>query len=131
MATIARIPVTTKTPLDQGVDRTSRIFDNDYLAPVYAATININPLKSSTVVQVGLLTGALTLNVGVGSASSAPYVGDKLKFLFTSTAGATVTFGTGSLVTAATLIIPALKTANATFIFNGAAWVEECRSITV
>lgn len=130
MATLARISAL-KTAIGQGTDNSSRIFDNEYQIPAYAATLTIIPTKSSTVVNVGLLTGAMTVNVGVGSATTSPYVGDKMKFLFTSTAGATVTLGTGLLVTAATVVIPALKTANLTFIFNGAAWVEEARAITV
>lgn len=131
MAITSRIPVASTNPIYQGVDKTSRIFDNEYLTPAYAATLNLVPTKSCTIAQVALLTGAMTVNAGVGAAATAPYVGDRLKLLFTSTAGATVTFGTGFLVTATTLVIPATKTANATFIFNGANWCEKSRAITV
>jgi hypothetical protein len=133
MSTNSRFPVSpaTPTPISQGVDNTSRFLNNDYQAPAYAATIALKIFASNTIVQVGLLTGALALSVNVGSASTPPYVGDRLKVLFTSTAGATVTLGAGFLFTAATIVIPATKTANATFVFNGASWVEEARAITI
>lgn len=112
-----------------GADNTDRLRDNQYLTPVYAATLTINPVKSSTLVNVGALTGAMTINLGAGTATTAPYVGDRIKFLFTSAASQIVTFGTNCLSTG-TLTVAAGKTANITMMFNGASWCEECRTIT-
>lgn len=124
MSTIARF---SSAP---GSDNTARILNHEYLTPAYAAAITINPTKSKTLVNVAALTGAITINAGVGSASSAPYVGDELVLLFTSAAIQVITFGTGFLSTG-TLSTAAGKTANARFIFNGASWCEAGRTITV
>ena len=133
MSTNSRFPASpaVPTPISQGIDNTSRTLNNDYQAPAYASVISLKLFASNTVVKVADLSGAVTVNASVGSASTAPYVGDRLKVMFTSTAGATVTIGTGALVTATTIIIPATKAASISFAFNGAAWVEEARSITI
>ncbi len=110
-------------------DNTARMRNNEYLTPAYAATIALNPNKSSTLVNVGALTGALTITLGVGTSSTAPFVGDKIQFLFTAAASQIVTFGAGTLPTA-TLTVLAGKTANVSFIFNGAAWCEQGRAVT-
>ena len=115
-----------------GTNNTDEIRNNQFLTPAYAAAITVNPYTSFTLVQPGLLTGALTVNLGVGSASTAPYVGDVVECLFISDAtGRTVTLGTGILATAATIVIPASKTANVSFMFNGASWCEQSRAITI
>ena len=49
-------------------DNTARQDTNDYKNPVYAAAITIVTRQKRTVVQVGQLTGAITVNLGVGSA---------------------------------------------------------------
>lgn len=117
-------------PIAQGTDNTDRVRDNAYVAPAYAAVLALSPAKSYTIFAPADLSGALTVNVGVGSATTAPYVGDAIQMLFKSTPGATVTVGTGALPVSATIIIPAGKTANVAFIFNGAAWVETGRAVT-
>lgn len=129
MATSSRIPA-------QGSpnqDKTSRILTNALQTPAFAATLNLVTTEFYTMVQVGTLTGAMTINVGVGSASSAPYAGDELQLFFLNASGSTqtVTLGTGVLVTAATLAVPTGKTGNITLVFNGTSWVEIARSITV
>ena len=130
MSTSARFSSGTG-PIALGVENTARILDNQFKQPAFAAILNIVPSKSSTLIQPGDLTGATTINIGVGSATSAPFVGDKIRLLFTSAPGATVTLGTGILAQAGTLVIPATKTANISFMFNGASWIEEGRIITV
>ena len=114
-----------------GQDNTFRTVTQDYQAPAYAATIAVTTAAERTKVIPGDLTGALALSAGVGTATTAPYVGDKLDFVFSSAPGETITFGAGLAVTAATLIIPATKYATITFMFNGIKWVERSRSITI
>lgn len=128
MSILARFTSATG-PIAQGVENTDIIRDNQFLKPVYAATLNLAPTKSFTLVQPADLTGAMTVNIGVGTATGAPFVGDKLTALFTSAAGATVTFATGTL-NGGPVVIPSTKTANISFLFNGAAWCESGRSIT-
>lgn len=118
------------TPLEQGTDKTDRIKTNQYLTPVYAAAITVKPIEALTLIKPAALTGALTLNLGVGSATTPPYVGDEVKCIFESAAGATVTYGTGTLPTVATQVIAAGKTATVSFMFNGTAWIETSRSAT-
>jgi len=129
MATFARFS-SGSGPIAQGTDNTDRVRDNAYVAPVYAAVLALIPSKSFTLFAPADLSGALTVNVGVGSANTAPYVGDAIQMIFKSTPGATVTVGTGALPVSATIIIPAGKTANIALIFNGAAWVETGRAVT-
>ena len=117
-------------PIAQGVDNTDRVRDNAYAAPAYAAVLALNPAKSYTLFAPADLSGACTVNVGVGSASTAPYVGDAIQMVFKSTPGATVTIGSGVLPVSSSVIIPAGKTANIALIFNGAAWVETGRAVT-
>lgn len=128
MATTSRIPA-------QGSpnqDKTSRVLTNALQTPTFASTLALVFTEFYTLVTLAV-TGAITINFGVGSATLPPYVGDTAEFLFTNgTAGSiTVTLGTGTLVTATTIVIPAGKTANISFMFNGASWVEQSRAITI
>lgn len=113
-------------------DKTGRVATYDTQTPIFAATLTIVTTEFDTLVEPAVLTGAMTVNVGVGSSTTAPYKGDQLAFLFTSDAtGRTVTLGTGMNVTAATIVIPASKKASIFFTFDGAAWVEGGRAITI
>ena len=107
-------------------DITFRTKVQDYQAPAYAAALTINNNADLTVVAVGPLTGPLTLNVATGSA----YVGDVIKVLFSSAAGATVTTGTGVSASASTLAVAATKQGYLELIFNGTVWVEAGRTAT-
>lgn len=111
-------------------DNTDRRAFNDYQNPTYAASIAVavKPNASNTLVQI-TLTGALTLTIGVGSATTAPYVGDTVKFLIKSDASIrVVTFSTG-FQPAGTLSTVASKTVYASFMFDGTGWQETSRAI--
>ena len=121
MSTLSRF---TGTP---GHDNTSRVLNNDIQSPAYASTLAITTTKSSTLVNVGLLTGAMLVTVGTGSGladDAAPFVGDTVEFLFAADgAGAhIVTFSTG-FVSPGTLTVAANKYGAAKFRFNGTVWV--------
>lgn len=129
MATTARF-TNNIGPINQGTDKTDRIFTNQYLNPAYIATLAVVPKEARTLIQGALLTGAQTINIGVGTSTSAPFVGDVIQFLFSADAtGRTVTFGTGTAPSAATLVLPASKKGYAEFMFDGAVWVETSRTI--
>lgn len=129
MATTARFTNNTGA-INSGTDNTDRIRNNQFLEPAYAATIALAPYAAYTLVKPATLTGALTLTAGVGAAGVAPFVGDKLEFLFTPDGTSrVVTFGTGFLPNG-TLSVTTAKTANASFMFNGTAWVETSRTVT-
>jgi hypothetical protein len=129
MATTARF-TNNIGAINSGTDNTDRTRNNQYLEPAYAATIALAPYAAYTLVKPGTLTGALTVTAGVGSAGNPPFIGDILDFLFTPD-GTTrvVTFGTGFLPNG-TLSVTTAKTANASFMFNGTAWVERGRTVT-
>ena len=112
-------------------DNTLRTVTQDYQAPTYAATMAIVTTAEKTSYAPSQLSGALALSAGVGTSTTAPYVGDKLEILFASTPGATVTFGAGFAVSAATMIIAATKYGAIEFKFNGTAWVETNRTVTI
>ena len=111
-------------------DNTSRRAFNEYQAPAYAASIAIatEEYASDTLVKI-TLTGALTLTIGVGTSTTAPFVGDKVKFLIKSDASIRiVTFSTG-FQPAGTLSTVASKTVFAEFMFDGTGWQETSRAI--
>lgn len=117
-----------------GQDNTFRTVTQDAQTPAYAASIAITTVQQNTTVIVGMLIGALTLTAGVGTATTAPYVGDKLEVLFSSDAnvgGRVVTFSTGLAVSASTLTVAQSKYAVIEFKFNGTVWVETNRTATV
>lgn len=123
---------TTRVPVGANQDNTARQDTKDYKTPAYAATINLVTRQKTTVFQPGTLTGALTLNVGVGGATSAPFVDDVLKCIFLSDGtGRTVTLGTGLVGTAATLALTASKKGYLEFVFDGVAWIETSRSVLI
>lgn len=125
MSTSARFPAWAKN-----IDNTGRKINFDYQNPAYAASIAIatKPQCSKTLVQI-TLTGALTLTIGVGAASTAPYVGDEVEFLIKSDANIrVVTFSTG-FQPAGTLSTVANKTVSARFMFDGTGWQEMNRAI--
>ncbi len=97
----------------------------DYQTPAYAASLTINTIPNAykTLVVVGALTGALTLNLGVGTSTTAPFVGDEIEIFFSSTPGETVTWGAGISANAATLVVAAGKKGSAKFTFDGSSWV--------
>lgn len=124
MATTARFTGTKNT------DNTDRIAFNDYQNPAYAASIAIatKPHASNTLVQI-TLTGALSLTIGVGTSTTAPFVGDTVRFLIKSDASIrVVTFSTG-FQPAGTLSTVASKTVSADFMFDGTGWQETGRAI--
>lgn len=113
---------------NQDVTFRTKVQDNKTVA--YAATINLTTNADLTQVKVAQLTGAVTINCGVGSATAAPYVGDKLEIMLAADGtGRAVTFGTG-FASAGVLTVTASKKAVACFVFDGAAWVEVSRAIT-
>jgi hypothetical protein len=114
---------------NQGTDNTDRVRNNEFLDPVFAATIALKPKASYTLVKPGVLTGALTMTADVGSGANdaPPFVGDKIEAMFTADAtGRTVTFGTGFVPNGA-LVVAISKKATASFMFDGAAWLETGR----
>ena len=126
MATTARF---TGLP---GKDNTDRIIKNDYQAPAYAATIAlaINASCANTLIQPAALTGAATITANVGTATTAPFVGDTMQVMLVSDATTrTVTFGTGFL-SAGTLAVTTAKYAVINFVFNGVGWLENGRIVS-
>jgi hypothetical protein len=104
----------------------------DYQTPAYAATLalTVKQGKAVTLVKPGTLTGNMTINVGVGSATTDPQIGDELKIIMKSDGSIrTVTFGTGFQPTAATIVTVANKTVSACFMFDGTGWQEMSRAI--
>lgn len=63
-------------------DNTSRIFTNGLLTPVVAAAVTITPQAFSTLVNFPGLNANMTLNVGVGTPTTAPFTGDEIKLFF-------------------------------------------------
>ena len=113
-----------------GKDNTDRIIFNDFQTPTYAASIAIATKvhAANTIVQI-TLTGALTLTIGVGTSTTAPFIGDRVTFLIKSDASIrVVTFSTG-FQPSGTLSTVASKTVSADFMFDGTGWQEMGRAI--
>jgi hypothetical protein len=125
MATTARFPAWAKN-----IDNTDRKVQRDYQTPAYAASIAIATKQQCQRTLVAItLTGALTLTIGVGTSTTAPFVGDEIEFLIKSDASIrVVTFSTG-FQPAGTLSTVASKTVSARFMFDGTGWQEMSRAI--
>jgi hypothetical protein len=123
MSTTARYPLVTKP----NEDNTGRNITVEYQAPVYAASIALKLSAAKTYVKVGQLTGALSLT----AETTRPQIGDELTVLFAADATArTVTFSTGMVVSASTLVVAISKFGSITFCFDGTNWVETGRCVT-
>jgi len=91
--------------------------------PAYAASYTLTTTHEETTINMGQLTGGLTLNANVANC----YVDDKLTVIFkANSSGQTVTFGSGFL-TNGSLPVLASTSAIITFQFNGTAWFEISR----
>ena len=113
-------------------DNTGRTLLMDYQAPAYASSIAIatDVNATNTLVQVAQLTGALTMTIGVGTSTTAPYIGDEVRLMFSADGtNRVVTLGTG-FVSSGTLTVTASKFASVSAIFNGTAWQVVSREIT-
>lgn len=130
MSTSARYTNNTGV-INAGTDNTDRIRNNQALIGIASTSpIAIVPYASNTLVQPVALTGATTITIGVGTSTTAPYVGDVVDFLLVSDGTTrTVTFSTGTLPNG-TLAVTTAKTASISFMFNGTAWQETRRTVT-
>lgn len=109
----------------QNNDNTGRCLTLSYLTPAYAATLAISPNASSTTINPGTLTGAMTVNATVTNS----YADDTVTFMFTADATARiVTFGT-NFVSAGTLTAAISKKATISFRFDGTSFVEISRFV--
>ena len=107
-------------------DSTGRVLPYAYAEPAYVATLAIVPNAYQTIYACKTLTGACTII----STLTGALVGDVLKFMFLSDGtGRTVTFGTGFVESAPTLVLTASKKAYAEFIFDGVAFIEAVRTV--
>lgn len=114
-----------------GQDNTYRTVTRDYQSPAYAATLSIVTTAEKTLLKPGQLTGALTVNLGVGSSTTAPFIGDEIEMLFGADGtNRTVTIGTGAVGSASTLVVVASKFGSLKFKFNGTVWQETDRTLT-
>jgi len=111
-------------------DNTDRLAFNDYQNPTYAASIAtvVKPHASNTLVQI-TLTGALTLTISVGTATTPPYVGDTVRYLIKSDASIRVVTFSAGFQPSGTLSTVASKTVSADFMFDGTGWQETGRAI--
>lgn len=116
-------------------ENTERAIKRGYLAPVYAATIALlaagyDSINAYHLVNPGVLTGAVTFTIPVGTSTTGPMVGDVVEFLLTPDGTSRVaTFGTG-FAPNGTLSVTTAKYATISFVFNGTAWVEKGRTVT-
>jgi hypothetical protein len=111
-------------------DNTARVIMHDYQVPTYAASlaIAVKPNVAKTIVRLAL-TGAITLTVNVGTATTDPAIGDELVLLFTTDGTQRiVTLSTG-FASSGTITIGASKSAAISFMFNGSEWQAMGREI--
>lgn len=111
-------------------DTTGRVISRSGGDLTYAATIALSVSQEQNLRRIAL-TGALTINftVTANANTGAPFIGDKIELiLLADGTQRIVTFGTGA-VSAGTVTIPASKGAYVSFVFNGTAWQEMCRTI--
>src|SRR5438270_3558226 len=98
-------------PGGKNKDNTARLINIETQLPVFATPLTITPKLARTTVKLAL-TGAITINVGVGTGladSTPPFDGDEVDFQFSNGTGGAlvVTWGTGTANIAATLSVAA------------------------
>lgn len=126
MSTSFRFPGTKNT---ENTLRAAQQDAQDAIAYAASVALATKPNAANTIFRIAQATGALSLTIGVGTSTTAPFVGDTIEILLSSDAtGRVVTFSTG-FAGAGTLTMIASKKAYIAFIFDGAAWVEQGRSI--
>lgn len=108
----------------KGADNTGRILTYSYKLNTYAATDSVKPAAFENVFKT-TLTGAQTIKADVTKGK----VCDKLVMIYNATGAArTVTFSTGLVVSASTLVVDSAQKATISFIHDGAKWVETSRA---
>jgi hypothetical protein len=107
-------------------DNTFRTVTQDVLTHTYASTLAVVPHEQVTLIKVGQLTGAITITANVASL----YIGDIVRFLFSSdSTNRIVTFSTG-FNTSGTMTVTASKFGYTEFMFNGTSLQETGRIVT-
>ncbi len=110
----------------KNTENTDRGLQRDYQTIATAATINLATIPNAayTLFNVALATATPTINIGVGTSTTPPYVGDRLEMIITpdATTGV-ITWGTGWIPAASTLSATASKITIVSAIFNGTGWV--------
>lgn len=117
----------------KNVDNTGGAKQSDYQKIATAATINLAAIPNAayTLFDIALATATPTINIGVGTPATPPYVGDEILLIITPDATTRViTWGTGFIPTATTLSATASKITTASFIFNGTGWVQRGSATT-
>ena len=93
-----------------------------------ACTTKENATKTFFICALATATPSVT--IGVGTSTTAPYVGDEVRFILSADATTrVVTFSTG-FTSAGTLSVTASKKATISFVFNGTDWQEIGRAVT-
>lgn len=89
----------------------------------------VKPHANHTLFTLAVATVTPSITINVGSATTAPYVGDTVEFII-SADGTTrvITFSTG-FAPSGTLSVTANKKITISFIFNGTDWQERNRGI--
>lgn len=105
-------------------DNTGRVLTYSYKVQTYAATDSVKPSAFDNTFKT-TLTGAQTLKADVTKGS----VCDKMVLIYNATGAArTVTFSTGLVVSASTLVVDSAQKATISFIHDGVNWVETARA---
>ena len=114
-----------------GKDNTHRILFNDFQTLTTSANIvcATKPHAAHTTFILAVATATPAITIGVGTSTTAPFVGDTVEFIIAAD-GTTrvITFSTG-FAPSGTLSVTASKKITISFIFNGTDWQERNRGI--
>jgi hypothetical protein len=110
----------------KNTDNTGRAAQRDYQKLAVTAPTNLAaiPNAAHTLFDLSVAVATPTINIAVGSATTAPFVGDTAQLIITPDATTRViTWGTGFIPTATTLSATASKVSTVNLLFNGAGWL--------
>jgi hypothetical protein len=110
----------------KNADNTGRAAQRDYqkLAVTTTTNLAVIPNAEYTLFDLSVAVATPTINIGVGSSSTPPYVGDQVRLIITpDSTTRVITWGTGWIPTATTLSATGSKITIVTAIFNGTGWV--------
>jgi len=114
-------------------DNTWKVVTEDMQSVAYAATVDLLPSANKNYYQFAALSGDMTItaNEALSLSGSGPKWGDTMELQFAASgANRTVTFSTGLVCSATTLVVVSAKFGNITFTFTANGWIETNRTLT-
>jgi hypothetical protein len=111
-----------------GNDNTGRVLTYKYQTAsdaVGADTVTLSPNAWETIVRIAVVDSVVIGNPNV----TRSYAGDNIKIVASGASGKKVKFSGSNILSAGTATLSSVGRAVITLVFDGAKWVESCRTV--